>query len=255
MTAAPPGIPVPKPLPLAFLPLVLVACATTGLRAPNISTAEDAAFIRPPEATEFVFGPGDHLSVKVWRHEELDMDITIAPDGGLTFPLVGRVQVSGLSYPQLIHVLEEGLKGYYNDVSVAVNVVEVSNQKVFVLGEVHSPAVLQISNDLSILEALTRTGGINPDARTDNVLLIRGGLETPQLYTVDVDAIYGRGDLSQLVFLQRGDIVVVPPRTITNVERFFRRIQGVVAPFVGGSAVYRNAISGGAQGTSSALGD
>jgi polysaccharide biosynthesis/export protein len=243
------------PPPWVLLPLSLCACAAQSARAPNISTSDDATFIRPPAATEFMFGPGDHLSVKVWRHDELDMDITIAPDGGLTFPLVGRVQASGMSYAQLVSVLEEGLKGYYNDVSVAVNVVEVSNQKVFVLGEVRSPTVLQISNDLSILEALTRTGGINPDARTSNVLLIRGSLDEPQLYTVDVDAIYGRGDLSQLVYLQRGDIVVVPPRTITNVERFFRRIQGVVAPFVGGSAVYRNAISGGAQGTSSALGD
>ena len=36
-------------------------------------------------------------------------------------------------------------------------------------------------------------------------------------------------------------------------ERFFRRIQGILAPFVAGSAIYRNAISGGAQGTSSVL--
>jgi protein involved in polysaccharide export with SLBB domain len=115
--------------------------------------------------------------------------------------------------------------------------------------------VLQVQNDLSILEALTRSGGIDPDARTDNVLLIRGGLEQPELYTVDVKAIYAEGDLSQLVYLQRGDIVVVPTKTIANVETFFRRIQGVLAPFVGGSAVYRNAVSGGAQGTSSAMGD
>jgi len=70
---------------------------------------------------------------------------------------------------------------------------------------------------------------------------------------VNVDAIYGRGDMSQMVFLQRGDIVVVPAKTITDVERFFRRVQGLLAPFVAGSAIYRNAISGGAQGTSSVL--
>lgn len=236
----------------AFL---LAGCLHQTARAPNITASADAATIRAPAPAEFVFGPGDRLSIKVWRHEEMDMEVTVAPDGGITYPLVGRIQAAGMSFPDLVAALEQGLRTYYTDVSVAVNVEKVSNQKVFVLGEVQNPAVLQIENDLSILEALTRTGGINPDARTDNVLLIRGGLDEPELFTVDVAAIYGRGDVSQLVFLQRGDIVVVPTKTIANVEIFFRRVQGMLAPFVGGSAIYRNAVSGGAQGTSSAMGD
>lgn len=239
----------------AFLSLPLLAACATTASAPNIQHAADAATINAPAPAEFVFGPGDRLSVKVWRHDELDMEITVAPDGGITFPLAGRIQAAGLSYPQLVAEIETALTQYYTDVSVAVNVEEVSNQKVFVLGEVKTPMVLQIENDLSILEAITRTGGIVDDARTDNVLLIRGGMEEPKLYSVDVGSIYGRGELSQLVYLQRGDIVVVPTKTIANVETFFRRIQGMLAPFVGGSAIYRNAVSGGAQGTSSALSD
>ncbi len=240
--------------PAIFALLLLSACATTK-NAPNIESATDAATIRPPAPAEFVFGPGDRLSIKVWRHEDMDMEVTVAPDGGITYPLVGRIDAAGLSYGQLVETIEAALSEYYTDVSVAVNVEEVSNQKVFILGEVKTPMVLQIENDLSILEALTRTGGIADDARTDNVLLIRGGLDEPELYTVDVGAIYGKGEMSQLVFLQRGDIVVVPTKTIANVEKFFRRIQSMLAPFVGGSAIYRNAVSGGAQGTSSALGD
>ena len=242
-------------LSLLLLLVLLPACATTKASAPNIETATDAATIRPPAPAEFVFGAGDRLSIKVWRHDELDMEVTVAPDGGITYPLVGRIQAAGMTYPQLLEAIEAALSEYYTEVSVAVNVEEVSNQKVFILGEVKTPMVLQIENDLSILEALTRTGGIMDDARTDNVLLIRGGLDEPELYTVDVGAIYGQGELTQLVYLQRGDIVVVPTKTIANVETFFRRIQAMLAPFVGGSAIYRNAVSGGAQGTSSALGD
>jgi polysaccharide export outer membrane protein len=241
-------------LAILSLLILLSACATTAT-APNIESASDAATIRAPAPAEFVFGPGDRLSIKVWRHDDLDMEVTVAPDGGISFPLVGRIQAAGMSYPQLVATLETALAEYYTEVSVAVNVEEVSNQKVFILGEVKTPMVLQIENDLSILEALTRTGGIVDDARTDNVLLIRGGMEDPELFTVDVGAIYGQGELSQLVYLQRGDIVVVPTKTIANVETFFRRIQSMLAPFVGGSAIYRNAVSGGAQGTSSALGD
>ena len=57
----------------------------------------------------------------------------------------------------------------------------------------------------------------------------------------------------RLVFLQKGDIVVVPTKTITNVSRYFRDVQTTLSPFVAGTAIYRNATTGGAQGTSSVL--
>lgn len=239
---------------LFLLALLTSACAARQVP-PNIAAESGGPVLQPPAPNQFTFGPGDKFSVKVWRHEELDMTITIAPDGGFTFPLVGRVQAANHTYTEIVKILEEALSKYYTDASVAVNVEAVANQKVFVLGEVQSPTVLQIQNDLTIIEALARTGGISPDARTDNVLLIRGSLTEPKLYTIDVDAIYKQGDFSQLVYLQRGDIVVVPARTIVNVERYFRHIQGMLAPIVGGSVVYRNVITGGAQGASSALGD
>lgn len=220
---------------------------------PNVAEASSA--FRVPAPQDFMFGPGDTLEIKVWRAPEMDAQVTVAPDGTLSLPLVGRLYVSGMTWTELVENLEARLAEYYVNPSVSVNLLEVSSQKVLVLGEVRSPAVLQIESELTILEALVRTGGIHPDARTDNVLLVRGGLDTPELVLVNVDAIYGRGDFSQLVLLQRGDIVVVPARTIVDVERFFRRIQGMLAPFVAGSAVYRNAVSGGAQGTSFILND
>jgi polysaccharide export outer membrane protein len=163
--------------------------------------------------------------------------------------------VAGLTYEQLIGLLQSKVGEYYVDATVQVNILQVNNQKVLVLGEVQQPQVMQVKSDLSILEALVTAGGINPDARTSNVLLIRGGLDKPQLYTVNVDALFGKGDMSQMVYLQRGDIVVVPTKTITNVDRFFRHVQAILAPAVGGSAVYRNFLGGGAQGTSSSLSD
>jgi len=228
-----------------------IGCAAS--RVPNVAESATVPVLRPPAAEHFVLGPGDVIDIKVWRQQDMDMQVTIAPDGAITYPLIGRIEIAGMSYPELVDALEVGLEDYYSEPSVAVNVVKVSNQKVFVLGEVRNPAVLQVENDLSILEALTRTGGIQHNARTRNVLLIRGGLGQPELYSVDVDAIYKKGDFSQMVYLQRGDIVMVPARTITNVERYFRSVQGLLGPFVGGSVIFRNATSGNAQGASSQL--
>lgn len=237
---------------LTLLLATWLGCATT-TRPPNV--AETDVDLRLPPSERFTFGPGDSLKIWVWRHDDLSVDVTIAPDGMISYPLVGRIQAAGLTYEELVEILQVKVADYYVDAQVSVNITNVTNQKVFVLGEVNSPSVLQITSEMSILEALVRTGGMNEDARTKNVLLVRGGLEKPQLFTVNVDAIYGQGDMSQMVYLQKGDIVVVPTKTITNVERFFRHVQAILAPAVGASAIYRNVLGGGAQGTSSSLSD
>lgn len=190
--------------------------------------------------SDFRFGAGDRIGIKVYKHPDLDGDLTVAPDGSITLPLVGRVAIADRTYEDVVTTLQTSLREYYSDASVAVNVIEVTNRKVYIVGEVAQPMVLQITGQLPMIEALTRSGGINPDARTSNLLLIRGGLAAPALYTVDVERML-LGDAAQNVALQPGDIIVVPAKTIVNVERFFRHIQGILAPFVSASQIYRNA--------------
>jgi polysaccharide export outer membrane protein len=235
---------------LVLIPLV--ACLPK--QAVSLSEAPDGVVsLTPPHAEDFVFGPGDVINIKMWRQDDMNMEVVIAPDGVISYPLIGRIKVSGLTYPQLLKHMERALSEYYKDPSIAVNVVKVSNQKVFVLGEVKNPAVLQIENDLSVVEALTRTGGISGDAKTSNLLLIRGGVDDPILLIINIADLFSKGDLTQNIYLQRGDILLVPPKTIVHVERFFLRVQGVLAPFLSGSALYRNVSGPGAQGTSSGL--
>ena len=243
-------------MPLLLLLAVFLAAPASAkkkVRRPvNIAEADPAAR-KVPSPQEFQLGPGDKIAIRVWCHDDLDMDITIAPDGSITYPLVGQITVSGMTYPQLVDKLKAAISEYYTDPQVSVNILQLRNQKVFVIGEVMSPSVLQLSGEMTILEALTLTGGINQFSRTNNILLIRGGIQEPSLYTIDVKSIYSKAQLDQMVSLQRGDIVVVPTRTITNMSRYFKEIQGTLSPFVAGTAIYRNTTTGGAQGTSSAL--
>ena len=227
----------------AFLFAVLPVSGCAPKNRPENVAEADVNIALPPSGG-FTFGAGDSLRVTVWRHEDLTMELTVAPDGAISFPLVGRLQIAGMTYDEVVKVMQEGIGKYYVDAQVAVNITAVTNQKVLILGEVPNPMVLQITNDLSILEAIVRAGGISQDAHTSNVLLIRGGLEKPKLYTVNVDAIFRQGDLEQMVYLQRGDIVVVPPKTITNVQRFFQRISSIIGPAVSGSTIYRNVLYG-----------
>ena len=238
--------------PKLALLLGLAACAPKNGKVENIADAP-ISVRQVPTPEQFQVGPGDKISIQVWRHDDLNMDVTIAPDGTISFPLVGTLKVAGMTYGQIRDALTSAITTYYTEPQVSVNIIELHSQKVLVLGEVTTPAVLQLNNQMSILEALTQVGGINQYSRTSNVLLVRGGMDQPQLYTVNVDSIFTQGRMDQMVYLQQGDIVVVPTRTITNASRFFREVSSVLAPFVAGAAIYRNAITGGAQGTSSVL--
>ncbi len=215
----------------------VIVSISLGWAAPPPNVAD--LHLPPAPRGPFVFGPGDKLELRVHRHADLDGPLLVAPDGTVTVPLVGRVVVGGHSYDAVVADIERSLRDYYTDAAVAVNVLEVNNRKVFVVGEVKSPSVLQITGEMRVLEALVEVGGIHPDARTHNVLLVRGGLGEPVLATINVDALL-TGDLAQNVALQPDDIVVVPAKTIVNVERFFRRVQGILAPFVSATQAWRN---------------
>jgi polysaccharide export outer membrane protein len=203
---------------------------------PNVEVLQGSGQAARP----FTFGPGDRMVVKVYKHPDLDCELQVAPDGSVTLPLIGRVVVGGENFETIVAKVQAGLSEYYTDAQVSVNVVTVANQKVFVVGEVLLPTVLQITGEMRTLEALARTGGINANARTKNLLLIRQNEgAAPSLYTFDVDRLL-TGDSSQNISLQADDVLVVPPRTIVNIERFFRHIQTLLGPVVNISQVYRN---------------
>ncbi len=227
---------------IGFAALALSVALARETPPPNVADVD----LPTVSNNDFQFGAGDRLGIKVYKHPDLDGELTVAPDGTITLPLVGRVAIADHTYNDVVTTIETGLRAYYSDASVAVNVVEVTNRKVYIVGEVAQPMVMQITGHLPMIEALTRSGGINPDARTNNILLIRGGLDTPALYTVDVERML-MGEEAQNVALQPGDIVVVPTKTIVNVERFFRHVQGILAPFVSASQLYRNANVGSPQ--------
>lgn len=241
---------------LLLAALVLPSCARRNVRPVTDLTTTDAEggeVLMPDTLPEFVFGPGDEIDISVWRHEDLNMQIVISPDGAISYPLVGRLQIAGMTYPDLMEMLSTRISEYYKDPQVSINIAKVSSMKVYVLGYVRNPAILQIESELDVVGALTKVGWLTEDSRTNNILLIRGGLEEPELFTIDIEQLLATGDMRQNVPLQKGDILFVPPKTIVNVENFFRRITGMLSPFVSGTVIYRNVTTGNPVGASGAL--
>ena len=186
-------------------------------------TAED---VKPLTVSEFTLGPSDVIDVQVWRNNELSRKVQVDPYGKISYPFIGEISVTGMSVKQLKDVLTQGLSKYYVDPVIEVNVSAVQSQKVFVLGEVSKPGVFSLSKPTDILEAIALSGGFTQDAKEENVLVIRGDKNNPDLIKLDLKSAMNHADLKQNIRLQNGDIVYVPVTLIADTSRYFQVPKG-----------------------------
>ncbi len=139
---------------------------------------------------------------------------TVAPDGTIFFPFVGRMQAAGKTVSDIRSELATRLVPYIRNPQVDVRVLSFRSQKVQVTGEVKSPGPLAISDvPLTLVDAITRSGGSTSIADIQRVRLTRN----KQLYVLDANSLLDRGDTRQNVMLQAGDIINVPDRVDSRV--------------------------------------
>jgi len=222
-----------------FFLTLFSACATTNQETNSATTItpQEASKVSSGENTnvtvkEFILGVGDTLEIDVYRQEDLQKTVTINPDGIITFPLVGDIQVAGMSLTKLRSILRERLSKYIVNPQVSINVTSVSSQKIFVLGEVNTPGVFTLDHPLTVLEAMASAGGFTTDAKLQSVLIIRGGLKNPELIMVNLENVIKGKEFTQNLTLKSGDIVYVPATTIANVSRFFDHLSRIISPIV-----------------------
>jgi polysaccharide export outer membrane protein len=159
----------------------------------------------------------------------------IANNGVVRLPLIGAVEIMGLTENQASEKLSNLYKQYLRNPFVSVKIL---NQKLYVLGEVKGPGVVQVTNGtMTLFEALARTGDLTNDADRTNVRVIRGGLRNPQVREVNL------ADMSQMrmtsLILQPNDIIYIQPRAMKayNVAfaeqtPFFSMINTMMMPFI-----------------------
>ncbi|MBT4504022.1 MAG: polysaccharide export protein [Gemmatimonadetes bacterium] len=98
-------------------------------------------------------------------------------------------------------------------------------KKVIVLGEVQAPNVYLFAEDASLLEAVSRAGGLNANALRDDIRLIRGTEEGPQMFTVNFERITQFGDLQQNVGLKNNDIIYIPRSFMGDVNDVITKVE------------------------------
>lgn len=159
---------------------------------------------------EYRIGPEDVLEISVWKEPDLQRQVLVRPDGGISFPLAGDIQAAGRSARELEALISQSIRKYIPEAVVTVSVTTVAGYRIFIIGKVQSPGQYVIGRYIDVLQALTLAGGLTPYASESNVKIIRrqAGNQTVIPFSY-ADAEDGEA-LEQNILLKSGDVVLVP---------------------------------------------
>jgi polysaccharide export outer membrane protein len=165
-----------------------------------------------PVAAAYIIGPGDSLQVFVWRNAELSSTVPVRPDGKISTPLVEDMVAVGKTPTQLARDIEKVLAEYVKSPQVNVIVTQPLSafSQVKVIGQVLKPQSLPYREGMTVLDALLTVGGLGPFAAGNRAKVVRtGGGKQTEIY-VNLGKIIDKGDMTQNLKLQPGDVIVVP---------------------------------------------
>jgi polysaccharide biosynthesis/export protein len=190
-------------MPKVILIVMLLAAAATSLPA----VAQEAA---APARQEYLVNAGDTLEISVWREEDLQREVLVRPDGGISFPLAGEIRAEGRTVAQIRDDLSARLSRYIPDLVLTVTVTDVSGNRIFVVGQVDQPGMFVMNPDLDVMQALSLAGGTTPFASLKDIKILRRQGNRRTAITFDFTEVSRGRSLEQNIVLQSGDVVVVP---------------------------------------------
>ncbi|MBU0621565.1 MAG: polysaccharide biosynthesis/export family protein [Gammaproteobacteria bacterium] len=153
---------------------------------------------------------GDRVLISVWREATLQQEVVVLPDGSVTFPLIGRVEVAGLSTPEVEQRISAMLKKYIPDPIVTVVIVGIEGSRAYVTGKVLHPGSLIINGPITVLQAISLVGGLDRFADESGIKVIRATLTGQEILPVSYKDIVSGKNVSTNIKLKPGDTLVVP---------------------------------------------
>jgi polysaccharide export outer membrane protein len=161
-------------------------------------------------AADVVLGPGDVVRASVYGSPDLATETRVSEAGSMTFPLLGEVQVGGLTTQQaekkIGGLLEKG--GYLKKAQVNLLITTLASQQVSVLGQVNRPGRYPVEGKRKVLDLLAIAGGANAEG-SDLVTLVRTRNGTTTRETIDIVDMVRKGELNRDYEVAGGDIIFV----------------------------------------------
>jgi polysaccharide export outer membrane protein len=128
-------------------------------------------------------------------------------------------------------IFESGINTYPpldNTDTLFVSSKEILQNRVFVLGEVGRPGVIEFNNQITLLEAISKAGGVTKDAVTSKIFIARGDLNAPEVIEVNLDEILQEGKISNNIVLENGDALYISRKFLSGLKEFMEAIMPLV---------------------------
>lgn len=218
-------------MPLSTSIAILLAVSGTALAAPTVASltvtqpiaaaarvaAASPSTISPaaePQQADFrleALGMGDMVRVSVFRNPELTTEARVSERGTILFPMIGEVNIAGLTPSQAGSRIADKLRSgkYVVNPEVTVSMMQVNSRQVSVLGNVVKPGRYPLdSTTAHLTDVIALAGGVGPTG-SDEVTIItnRGGKQ--EKVNVDMAEMFRRGDLTHNIALEPGDTIYV----------------------------------------------
>jgi polysaccharide export outer membrane protein len=167
---------------------------------------------RTASAQDYIIGEEDIIKITIYGHPDLTTTARVSGDGVINFPLVGVIEVQGLTVAQISEKLSAMLSdGYVVDPHVSVFIEEFKSKKTIIMGQVKNPGIYALSGHTSFLELLSKAGGLAKDAGEKAIIKRRAGPAdtNEKIITIDLKRLVEAGDTSLDVALMDNDNIYI----------------------------------------------
>jgi polysaccharide biosynthesis/export protein len=196
---------------MKICPLLLIAASCLAQAQGQRPAPQETATANLPVQK---IGPNDLISVAVYDSPELTRSIRVGADGRIHLPMLKRaITATGLMPAEMEKAIAEALtaEDLIVDPVVTVTVAEYSSRPISVAGAVKTPLTFQAAGPVTLLEAITRAGGLSPDAGNEILISRKEGDNAPGLsQRVSVKALIDSADRSANLSLTGGEEIRVP---------------------------------------------
>jgi polysaccharide biosynthesis/export protein len=165
---------------------------------------------------DYRVGVDDRLQISVWQNPEVSVTAVVRPDGKISVPLIGDVEVAGRTPSEVAEIVKRQLSAYIRAPNVAVIVLEMRSyefqSRVRVTGAVRTPTSIPFREGMTVLDVILQAGGVNDFASPNRTKLYRRAKDRTQVFEIELGDILNKGQLETNLNVRPGDVITVPER-------------------------------------------
>jgi polysaccharide export outer membrane protein len=167
----------------------------------------------PAMSGSYKIGADDVMSISVYDQPDLSKTVRVSSEGYVALPLLGNVKVEGLTVKELKSSVEEKLAAdYLVNPQVSIFITEYRSRKIYMLGELSRPGVQELTGNTTLLEAISKAGGVTKNAGKTAIISkpshsTKDGQTENVPLKISLEKLLDEGDSSLNIDLSEGSVV------------------------------------------------